>query len=414
MIPSYHMLKVFVTIPQRPKFHQMTFDDFLFGGDDAFKDRGPMYDPTGTITRYVNMYPPMYAKHRRERYTETLRLINVLRNFNSRHQNLIDVEDKSTLYHTFYLPKKSGHGMRRIDEPNDELMNALRELKGIFELDFRATHHTSAHAYAKGRSNVSCMKKHQQNKSNWYAKFDFSNFFGSITLDWTIDTLQNIFPFSEIYYFDPQSVDEVLRKSLSIAFLNGGLPQGTPLSPMLTNILMIPFDHLVTNHLNGVTKKKFKDGAEKDVRFVYTRYSDDIQISSRTDFDFREVEAYIQKKLEELGAPMRLNEEKTRYGSKNGRNWNLGVMINKDNEMTVGHKAKKRYKVFLKSYAEGVASGVEPDLGELQYVLGLHSYYASVEGPRIKELESEYSKRFGFDIIQHMEDKKNAMAKGLA
>ena len=41
------------------------------------------------------------------------------------------------LYHTFHIPKKSG-GLRKIDAPNAELMDALRRLKTIFEEDFKA------------------------------------------------------------------------------------------------------------------------------------------------------------------------------------------------------------------------------------------------------------------------------------
>ena len=36
------------------------------------------------------------------------------------------------MYHTFHIPKSSG-GLRRDDAPPPELMNALRELKTLFD-----------------------------------------------------------------------------------------------------------------------------------------------------------------------------------------------------------------------------------------------------------------------------------------
>ena len=62
-----------------------------------------------------------------------------------------------------------------------------------------------------------------------------------------------------------------LTKALELGFLDGGLPQGTPLSPTVTNIMMIPVDFKVARELREHNHQ----------RFVYTRYADDFQISSK-------------------------------------------------------------------------------------------------------------------------------------
>jgi len=176
------------------------------------------------------------------------------------------------LYRTFHIPKSSG-GLRRIDAPLPELIAALRQLKVLLEENMFALYHTSAFAYIRGRCTVDAIKRHQQNESKWFVKLDFSNFFGSTTPEFVLAMLSMIFPFSEIVK-RPGGRDE-LSKALSLCFLNNGLPQGTPISPFMTNVMMIPLDYKISNTLRNFD----------DRRFVYTRYADDLLISCKVDFN---------------------------------------------------------------------------------------------------------------------------------
>jgi RNA-directed DNA polymerase len=166
-------------------------------------------------------------------------MIAVLREFN-RSKEVLFQADRKSLYHTFHIPKSSG-GLRRIDAPQPELMNALRELKMLFEQHMFALYHTTAFAYVRGRSTVDAIKRHQRNESKWFAKFDFADFFGSTTPEFVLNQLSWLFPFSEIVKDSDRELE--LRKALSLCFLSGGLPQGTPISPFLTNVMMTPIDH---------------------------------------------------------------------------------------------------------------------------------------------------------------------------
>ena len=107
--------------------------------------------------------------------------------------------------------------------------------------------------------------------------------------------LSKIFPFSEVAR-TPRGRN-ALTKALSLCFLNGGLPQGTPISPMLTNLMMIPFDHAIAGQL-------WKDG------FVYTRYADDITISHKYGFDYQEICAKIRAELMQQKAPFELKSKR--------------------------------------------------------------------------------------------------------
>ena len=281
---------------------------------------------------------------------------------------------------------------RKIDAPHDEagsdLMGALRELKGIFEDDFKALYHTSAFAYIKKRCTIDAIKRHQENESRWFAKFDLHNFFGSTTLEFIMKMLAMVYPFSDVIAH-PAGKEE-LQKALELAILNGGLPQGTPISPLITNIMMIPVDFKLSNKLRNFEKQ----------RYIYTRYADDFQISSRFDFDYREVERLIEDTLAEFGAPFTLNTSKTRYGSSAGRNWNLGVMLNADNKITVGHEKKRRFKAMISSYIQDRKHGVLWDKNEIQVMEGLRSYYRMIERDTIDEYVERANRKYNVDLVK--------------
>lgn len=374
---------VYITVMQSPIYHQMTLEEFLFQNFQA---------PTILNTNVSNTRTYAYetvSEHFTSRI-DTDALIRKLARFNEQTEAL-RTQERSTLYETFHIPKKSG-GLRRIDAPKPELMNALRNLKTIFEEDFHALYHTSAFAYVKNRCTVDAVKRHQKNNSKWFGKLDLHDFFGSTTLDYVIKMFSMVFPFSEIVKF-PNGEAE-LRKALDLAFLNGGLPQGTPLSPLITNVMMIPVDYKLANAFRDFDKQ----------RFIYTRYADDFIISSKVDFDVHRVEKLVVDTLHEFGAPFTINESKTRYGSSAGRNWNLGVMLNKDNEITVGHKKKRQFQSMLYNYITDKRKGISWPREDVQTMQGLHSYYRMVEPETIDAIVKHTNEKMETDVLRLIKD----------
>ena len=369
----------YITVKLPPTTHQMTIEELLYGVDlDSL-----LINSNLTNTR---TYEVQEVKGRFLDTVDTGWLIKKLNDFNTRTERL-HWGDRHSLYREFHIPKKSG-GLRKIDAPNDDLMNALREIKTIFENDFHALYHTSAFAYIPRRSTIECMKRHQRNESKWFAKYDLSNFFGSTTKEFVMHQLSMIYPFCEV--MKRPDGNRALGEALDLAFLDGVLPQGTPLSPLLTNIIMIPIDYRLANTLREYNNQ----------RFVYTRYADDFQVSSRYSFRFREIERVIVGVLDEFDAPFKLNRGKTRYGSSAGRNWNLGLMINKDNNLTVGHKKKKQLKNMLENYAMDKKHGVSWDISDVQVMEGYRNYYRQVEEESIDELIKWVNKKHDVDILE--------------
>lgn len=362
----------------------MTLEEFLFEVDTKPQ---AMINPNLTNTRTYEV--ERISEKFLERF-DVAKLVTKLSQFNASTDEL-RAKPRHDLYRTFHIPKKSG-GLRKIDAPEPELMDALRRLKTIFEEDFKALYHTSAFAYVKHRSTVDAVKRHQANESKWFGKYDLSNFFGSTTIDFAIKMLGMVFPFSEVI---KSTVGErELRKAIELAFLDGGLPQGTPISPLITNIMMIPVDYKLANG--------FRDFNHQ--RFVYTRYADDFLVSSKYTFSFREVEKFIVDTLKSFGAPFTIKSEKTRYGSSAGSNWNLGVMLNKDNEITVGHKKKRQFQAMLASYIMDKKNGKDWDKSDVQTMEGYRNYYRMIEGDTIDKMVAHIGEKFGVDVVQLIKD----------
>lgn len=334
----------------------------------------------GTMTRIVDYIP--YDVIRKMNIPG---LIAKLQQFNQIHEDLFAVKDRNNMYREFYIPKKGGGGLRKINAPNSSLKAALTELKILLEEDFNMLYHTAAYAYVKKRSPQKAVQRHQANESKWFLHTDFSGFFPSTTLEFTMQMLGKVFPFSEVV--KREEGRQALEKALSLGFLDGALPQGSPLSPSLTNAIMIPIDHRLANYFG-------------DRQMVYTRYADDISVSCRVNFNYHEIVAFINQVVrDEFGAPYFIKPEKTHYGSLAGRNWMLGLMLNKDNEITIGHKRKKEFKAMVCNYIGDWKNGIQWDLESVQGFSGTMSYYRMVEPDYISHVIDEYNKKFGVNLL---------------
>lgn len=348
---------MYLTTPRKEeRAIKMSFEDVMFG---KYDDKQVYLSPIkgATLTRVVDSVPAQHVCA----YTAE-ELVDSLTRFNNMFSELAQKE-RSQLYHSFSIPKKSG-GFRHIDAPGTELKTAHYALKNLLEGMFSASHHTAAYAYVKGRCHVDALRRHQENESNWFLKTDFSDFFGSITEEFVHRMLSEIYPFNLVY--QTEKGREEIRKAIELCFHRGGLPQGTPMSPMLTNLIMIPMDHRIAQVLS-------KTG------FVYTRYADDMLISSKSEFVPERMVAVINVILEEFKAPFAIKKEKTRYGSRKGSNWNLGLMLNADNEITVGHMKKKFFKAAICNFITDHLNGVEWSTEDAMQLAGELAYYRSIE-----------------------------------
>lgn len=376
----------YVTVNQSPIYHQVSLEEILDGYVDPERFAPVRNAPSGTKTVFKNTLNPEFVSK-----FNIPGMIRALKEFVKKYEELYKIP-RHTLYEHFEVPKSTidletgRFKTRPIDAPLPALKMALYELKYILEEICGASYHTSAFAYIPNRCAVDSIRRHQANKSFWFLKTDFTNFFGSTTPGFLHHQLRMIFPFSEIYH-DPEG-ERALKKALDLCFLHGGLPQGTPISPMLTNLMMIPIDHRFANTLRE------KDG----VHYIYTRYADDILISSKIKFDYQSIVDYMNSVLQEFYAPFQINQEKTRFGSRNGHNFNLGVILNEKNQITIGYKRKMAFRGQLNTYIQTRKQGQPYSLHELQVLDGLLSYFCSIEPDYWKTIIDRFNQKYSINL----------------
>ena len=153
-------------------------------------------------------------------------------------------------YRQFTIPKRSG-GTRRILAPGDDLKKLQRCI--LRRLLARLRVHPAAHGFEPGKSIVTNASPHQGQEI--VVRFDLVDFFTSTTRRRVKE------------YFRRIGWNRRAAKILTrLCTHEGGLPQGAPTSPRLSNLINFRFDA----RLAGMTVA---------LGGAYTRYADDITLS---------------------------------------------------------------------------------------------------------------------------------------
>lgn len=289
-----------------------------------------------------------------------------------------ELKDKIPVYEVFNIPKKTG-GFRTIASPNFETSDNLTKIKYMLEQDLKLIAHNAAYAYVKGRSTKDALIKHVKNNSNYYLKIDLKDFFTSCNKEFIIKQFNELQTINSL----PQDAQDAMGIILNYCLLNDGLPQGSPVSPLITNLIMIPYDYYITRHC-------------EELGFCYTRYADDILISHNETFKFNDMVKYLRGIFTD--APFTIKNEKTRYGSNKGRNWNLGLMVNKENKITIGYRKKERLRATIFNFFTDLTNGNTWDIVDVQAFQGTMAYYNKINPELVRNTIAKYETKFNTNL----------------
>lgn len=229
-------------------------------------------------------------------------------------QYVYSVSNKSCkFYREFEIKKKNGKN-RTINEP----LPSLKEIQDwiLKEILYNIQVSPYAKAYIKNKSIKDNARFHK--KQNKVLTIDLKDFFPSIKYPRILNV------FRKIGYREDVSV-----MLANLCCLNGCLPQGSPTSPALSNIIASKIDY-------GIIKYIGND------KIRYTRYADDLTFSG--DFNEGDLIKNIERIVNQQG--FFINEEKTRTRKKNQRQEVTGIVVNEKMQIERTIRRKIRSDVY--------------------------------------------------------------------
>ncbi len=241
--------------------------------------------------------------------------------------------DSTHKYKQFTINKKSG-GTRVINAPTEKLKELQRSLSDLL-LDCiddinstKSQKSKLAHGFVRERSIITNAEMHRNTKN--VLNIDLEDFFGQ-------------FNFGRVRGFFISNNHFLLHKDVAtviaqISCHNNELPQGSPCSPVITNLIT----HSLDIRLASLAKK---------YSCTYSRYADDITFSTRKNKFPEQIMAQkgtvftpsrrLEVEIKRSG--FKLNHKKTRIQYKDSRQDVTGLIVNK----RIG--IKKEYRQITKS-----------------------------------------------------------------
>lgn len=275
--------------------------------------------------------------------------IGVISKYNSDNtsctiENLLKISGKKRKIVT-YENNRNGHILREVHEHISDRLLLMHSFS------------TSSYAYKKGFSTKICIDSHINSSS--FLKLDIHHFFQSINIKILKEQIYKLIKskcFKTFFRYFPARIKlyEILD---SVCFRNK-IPLGFVSSPVLSDIYLKDFDEKIIKSLPNL---------------IYTRYADDILISSHQDFDNKKAFEIIKDCLLELG--LEINPKKrsevvlTNYGDSIHY---IGINIVKrheNNELTIskGHLLDLAEKI-RQCYDNGILIDANKQQSILSYV----------------------------------------------
>lgn len=221
---------------------------------------------------------------------------------------------KKNIYTSFTIPKKTG-GVRKINKPTKNINILQKKLLPFLEAKYKIK--KPVHGFVKNKSILTNAKEHL--KKNYILNLDIKNFFPTI----------NFGRVRGLFMSEPFNMGEDAATLIAqLCCYNNELPQGACTSPVISNLIAVNLD-------NRMMK------LSQNIHCTYTRYADDITISSSKPFpktiifynegknpfiDGFEIGKKLTIEIEKAG--FEINTQKVRLENKYVRQEVTGLTIN--------------------------------------------------------------------------------------
>lgn len=289
----------------------------------------------------------------------------------------LDVEQEVTV---------STYKDREVYKASDKLKKILRFINKVL-LKRLQSNTDVVHSYIKGKSPLTAVSAHS--KSKYFFNTDIENFFSNITIN-DVETI-----FRRDNTFIPISdLDNFIETLVKTVTFKGFIPAGFPTSPQISNSFLLRFDD------------RLKDFCDQN-DLVYTRYSDDIIISSNSLEKLANLEETILRLLKKYASKeLNLNTSKTRYTHLGNKVKILGLIITPAGKVTIDSKYKKLLESLIHFYIndkERFNDLLDKSLaGKEHSLFGLLHYAKSIDEQYLLKLQKKYG---AYTLNELMKDK---------
>lgn len=274
--------------------------------------------------------------------------------FNQRELDVL-LETAPKRYKRHFIEKRNGRGKREIAQPTAEVKLLQAWVSSNFLKSMSI--HEAATAYREGKRIKDHAMPHL--KTNFLLKLDFVDFFNSIKAQDFTKYLSNQYK---------ELSPEDIRLLANILFMRvpGSrvlrLSIGAPTSPMISNIVMYDFDSKLTEKCAAIGVK-------------YTRYADDIALSTNQPNVLSEVFVFIQNFCKIQRSPkLKINENKTVFTSRKHLRKLTGIILTPERKLSIGRERKRLIRATFHRMSTG-----EYSPAEFLKLRGLLAFAASVE-----------------------------------
>jgi len=293
---------------------------------------------------------------------------------------------KISHYKRFQIPKKTG-GYRLISAPKPRLKHA--QLWILVEILNKLNYHPNAHGCVVGKSIKTNADPHV--KKDVVINQDLKNFFPTITYSrikgmfMAIGYSNQVATILALLCSEPKIVDlTLLGENYYAQRGERFLPQGSPCSPAITNVICRKLDFRLT-------------GLAKKYNFTYTRYVDDLTFSASVK-EYPKISAILKysKKIVQ-DENFNLHPDKLRIMKRNSKQEVTGVVVNE--KTNISKKSLKRFRALLfQIEKDGINDKFwNKNVNILAQIDGYANFIFQID----KEKGILYKKRVGAILQQH-------------
>ena len=274
--------------------------------------------------------------------------------------------------------KKKKGGFRTINAPDKQLKTVQRDLADyLSNIIYKDTLNKANYitGFVEGKSIIDNAKPHVE--SEWIINLDIADFFPSVTSELVNNVLTPIKEkeglLSKILFEEGKTDFFGLKKDqiVKIATLKDCLPQGSPASPIIANIV-------AHQTVDKEVLKTLENG------WVYTRYADDITLSTKLDLPREYVQKVADSIIEvvEKNTPFKIKREKVNVKHRSQRQVVTGIVVNNES-LGISRKTRNLLRAVLHRHK------VE-DKPLDDSILGVLSFIKQVNPVQFEQLTKEF------------------------